>query len=119
MNRGEVDLVITGADRITAKGDFANKIGTYEKAVVAAENGVPFYVAAPVSTFDFSIESGRDIPIELRDEQEVLDIDGVKIGPEGVPALNPAFDVTPSKFVAGFITEAGVLKPSEISSLKE
>lgn len=117
MSRGEVDLVITGADRITANGDFANKIGTYEKAVLAAENGVPFYVAAPVSTFDFSMDDGKDIPIELRTEEEVLALGGVRIGPEGVPALNPAFDVTPSKFVAGFITEAGVLKPSDISKL--
>ncbi len=118
MLRKEVDLCITGADRITANGDFANKIGTYEKAVVAKENGIPFYVAAPVSTFDFNLASGMDIPIEERDQDEVRIVNGGLICHKDAKARNPAFDVTPAKFVAGFITEIGVLKPDEIHKLK-
>jgi S-methyl-5-thioribose-1-phosphate isomerase len=117
FQRGEVDLVITGADRIVANGDFANKIGTYEKAVLAREHGVPFYVAAPISTFDFTMESGRSIPIEERSEEEVTLVGGERLAPEGSAARNPAFDVTPSKFVKGFITEVGVLRPSEVSKV--
>jgi translation initiation factor eIF-2B subunit alpha/methylthioribose-1-phosphate isomerase len=115
MSEGSVNLVITGADRITANGDAANKIGTYEKAVLAKENGIPFYIAAPVSTFDEALASGKDIPIENRSSREVLEIDGVEIAPGGVEALNPAFDVTPSKYISGFITEIGILKPSELT----
>ncbi len=119
MLRKEIDLCITGADRITANGDFANKIGTYEKAVVAKENGIPFYVAAPVSTFDFSLASGMDIPIEERDQDEVRVVNGGLICHKDAKARNPAFDVTPARFVAGFITEIGVLKPDEIARLKQ
>jgi S-methyl-5-thioribose-1-phosphate isomerase len=115
----EVDLVIVGADRIARNGDFANKIGTYEKAVLAEENGVPFYVAAPVSTFDPSLDSGEGIVIEERSAEEVLLLDGVRIAPEASNALNPAFDVTPGRFVSGFITERGILKPSEFDALRE
>lgn len=118
MRKGEVDLVIVGADRIAPNGDFANKIGTYEKAVVARENGIPFYVAAPGSTFDFSISSGDDIPIEERDEKEVLQINGGNIGPKESRARNPAFDVTPAKYVTGFITEYGIFRPENLGSLK-
>ncbi|GGM72196.1 hypothetical protein GCM10007108_08010 [Thermogymnomonas acidicola] len=118
MRRGEVDLVIVGADRIASNGDFANKIGTYEKAVLAKENGIPFYVAAPGSTFDFSLKSGDEIPIEERDENEVLFVNGKRLGPEESRAKNPAFDVTPAKYVTGFITEYGIYKPSELSQMK-
>jgi len=119
MAKGEVDLVITGADRITANGDFANKIGTYEKAVVAKENGIPFYVAAPLSTFDFSLKSGREIKVEMRSENEVHFVGNTRITPEGSMALNPAFDITPARYVTGFITAYGIFKPSQIFALKE
>ncbi len=112
--RKGVDMIITGADRIAANGDFANKIGTFEKAVLAKEFGVPFYVAAPVSTFDFNTKTGEDIVIEDRSEEEVTMIGGIRIAPEGCRALNPSFDMTPAKYVTGFITEKGILKPSEI-----
>ena len=114
----DVDIIIVGADRIASNGDFANKIGTYEKAVVARELGIPFYVAAPVSSFDFSIDSGDKIPIENRSEGEVTDMEGRRIAPMGSSALNPAFDVTPSKYVRGFITETGVLSPSNIIRMR-
>lgn len=117
MSRGQVDTVIVGADRIAANGDFANKIGTYEKAVLAKENGIPFYVAAPVSTFDPSIKSGSEIVIEERSQDEVLFIDRIRISPKGSRAMNPAFDVTPARYVAGFITEKGILTPSRLSEL--
>ena len=115
--RADVDVVIVGADRIASNGDFANKIGTYEKAVLARENGVPFYVAAPISTFDSSLLSGDEIVIEQRSPDEVLILDGVRVAPEGSDALNPAFDMTPSRYVSGFITEIGLLKPDELSKL--
>ncbi len=119
MARQEVDLVIVGADRIAGNGDVANKIGTYEKAVLAKENGIPFYVAAPVSTFDFSIRDGTEIPIEERDEQEVKKVGSELIAPQGSRARNPAFDVTPARYITGFITEVGILRPEELSSLKK
>jgi translation initiation factor eIF-2B subunit alpha/methylthioribose-1-phosphate isomerase len=114
LSRGEVDLVLVGADRIAANGDLANKIGTYAKAVVAKENGVPFYVAAPSSTIDFGLPSGEKIPIEERSPQEVLHLDGTPIAPRESPARNPAFDVTPAKYITGIITEAGILKPGAL-----
>ncbi len=117
MRNGEVDLVIVGADRIVANGDFANKIGTYEKAVLAKENGVPFYVAAPGSTFDFSIANGDMIPIEERDQKEVLEFAGNRVAPVESSSRNPAFDVTPNKYVTGFITEYGIFQPSNLKSL--
>jgi len=110
MRKGEIDMVITGADRITKNGDFANKIGTYEKAVLAKENNIPFYVAAPISTFDDTIENGSKIIIEERDRVELLEINGNKVMPEWVNVRNPAFDVTPKKYVTGYITEEGILK---------
>jgi len=118
LGRGEVDLVLIGADRIAANGDTANKIGTYSKAVVAKENGVPFYVAAPTSTIDFDLPTGEKIPIEERSPQEVLHLDGQPIAPKESPARNPAFDVTPAKYITGFITEAGILKPARLGSLR-
>jgi len=118
LSRGEVDLVITGADRITANGDFANKIGTFEKAVVAKACHVPFYVAAPISTFDPKTKDGRGIPIEERSEDEVLLVGGKTIAPKGTRARNPAFDVTPHSYVTGFVTEVGIFKPSELGKLE-
>lgn len=117
MKQGKVDMIIVGADRIAMNGDFANKIGTYEKAVLAKENGVPFYVAAPISTIDKTIEDGSKIPIEERSQNEVLYAGDCRIAPEGVEAYNPAFDVTPSKYVKGFITEFGIIKPEEIKDI--
>ncbi|NIP40963.1 MAG: S-methyl-5-thioribose-1-phosphate isomerase [Candidatus Aenigmarchaeota archaeon] len=114
MRTKEIDLVIVGADRVAKNGDFANKIGTYEKAVLAKENGIPFYVAAPRSTIDLSCESGEKIPIEEREEDEVHFVGNERVTPDGSKARNPAFDVTPSKFVTGVITEKGILKPGKI-----
>ncbi|OGS57166.1 MAG: S-methyl-5-thioribose-1-phosphate isomerase [Euryarchaeota archaeon RBG_19FT_COMBO_56_21] len=114
--KDSVDLVIVGADRIARNGDFANKIGTYTKAVLAKENWVPFYVAAPISTFDPSMSTGKGIIIEERSEDEVLCVGDCRVAPRGSKALNPCFDVTPVKYVKAFVTERGILKPSEISS---
>jgi len=122
MRRGEVDLCIVGADRIAANGDAANKIGTYQKAVLAHENGIPFYVAAPSSTIDLTCRSGDDIPIEERDEDEVHFVSGrvggkvarVRVSPKEAQAGNPAFDVTPARYITGIITERGIMKPGEI-----
>jgi len=111
MRQGKVDLVITGADRIAANGDVANKIGTYQVAVLAKENRIPFYIAAPLSTIDLRIPSGGKIPVEERDPSEVSHFRKIPIGPPGVKAYNPAFDVTPGKYVTGIITEKGILKP--------
>jgi methylthioribose-1-phosphate isomerase len=113
MEKG-VDLIIVGADRITARGDFANKIGTFDKAIAAKHFGIPFYVAAPVSTFDLKMEKGKNIEIEQRSEKEVTEINGMNISPKGSPAFNPAFDVTPAELVTGFITEKGILRPKDI-----
>ncbi len=114
MGSGEIDMVIVGADRICANGDFANKIGTYTKALLARAHEVPFYVAAPVSTFDFDLESGADIPIEEREAKEVLFMGEYRIAPEGAEALNPAFDVTPASLVTGIITDRGIITPDDI-----
>ena len=109
MKQGKIDLVIVGADRIAANGDVANKIGTYSLAVLAHEHNIPFYVAAPLSTIDIEIRDGDDIPLEERDDEEVLSIRGVRIAPEGMKVCNPAFDVTPNHFITAIITEAGVV----------
>jgi translation initiation factor eIF-2B subunit alpha/methylthioribose-1-phosphate isomerase len=111
MRQGQVDLCIVGADRIAANGDTANKIGTYEKAVLARENGIPFYIAAPSSTIDPHCPTGDGIPIEERDENEVLFLAGKRIAPKGAHAANPAFDVTPAKYITGIITEKGIWRP--------
>ena len=128
MRRGEVDLVIVGADRIAANGDTANKIGTYEKAVLARENGIPFYVTAPTMTFDIKCLTGKSIEIEERSPDEVnwvwgVNEDGaytkVRISADGTNALNPGFDVTPAKYITGFITDVGVLKSPFSRSIRE
>ena len=115
MRTGQVDAVIVGADRIAVNGDFANKIGTYEKAVVARENGIPFYVAAPWSTFDPRRPDGRAIPVEERGEEEVLELAGRRVAPRTSRARNPAFDVTPAKYVTAFVTPMGVVRPRNLS----
>ncbi|MEQ1717084.1 MAG: s-methyl-5-thioribose-1-phosphate isomerase, partial [Hyphomicrobium sp.] len=121
MQRSEVDLVIVGTDRVAANGDVANKIGTYLKALAAKDNGIPFYVALPSSTIDWSVASGAHIPIEERDASEVLKMSGraangqvvsIDIAPKGTKARNPAFDVTPARLVTGLITERGVAAAS-------
>lgn len=117
MQHGLIDAVIVGADRITTKGDVANKIGTYGVAVLAKFHNIPFYVAAPYSTFDFTLENGSDIPIEMRDDYEVTSLHGVQIAPNGIDVLNPAFDVTPHELVTAIITEEGVLKPNYEESI--
>jgi len=111
MKLGKIDCVIVGADRIALNGDTANKIGTYTVAVLAKENNIPFYVAAPVSTIDFTIESGDEIPIEERKAEEVTHIKGIRIAPDGVCVMNPAFDVTPNKYITAIITEKGIVYP--------
>jgi len=127
MSKGKVDLMITGADRIAANGDTANKIGTFEKAILAKEFGVPFYIAAPLSTFDMDCTSGKDIIIEERHEDEVLfqtgiDLNGqrvkINVANPGSGALNPAFDVTPAKYINGIITEKGII-PANPESIKK
>jgi methylthioribose-1-phosphate isomerase len=118
MKKGMIDCVIVGADRIAANGDVANKIGTYSVAVLAKENGIPFYVAAPVSTLDLNIPDGSHIPIEERNPDEVRMIQGVAITPQGVPAANPAFDVTPARYVGAIITECGVARAPYGESLR-
>ena len=111
MRQGRIDCVVVGADRIAANGDTANKIGTYGVAIAAHYHKVPFYVAAPFSTIDLSLATGAQIPIEHRDDTEMTHINGIRIAPEGVPVLNPSFDVTPGELVTAFLTERGVLKP--------
>lgn len=109
LQSGQVDAVIVGADRVARNGDVANKIGTYKLAVLARENNVPFYVAAPTSTIDMSVASGADIPIEERDPEEVTWIGQEHIAPNGVPVANPAFDITPHRYITAIITERGVV----------
>jgi len=110
MNKGEIDCVVVGADRIAANGDTANKIGTYSVAVLAKENRIPFYVAAPISTLDLSLKTGDEIPIEERHSSEVTHLQGLPVAPAGVKVRNPAFDVTPARYIAGIITEKGVVR---------
>lgn len=110
MRQGKVQAVIVGADRITANGDVANKIGTYGVAILAKEHGIPFYVAAPLSTVDLSLATGAEIPIEERAAEEVTGFGGVRVAPEGALVYNPAFDVTPEKYVTALITEKGIAR---------
>jgi len=119
MHNGEIDMVITGADRIARNGDAANKIGTYTKAVLAHENNIPFYIAAPWSTFDRQLINGDQIPIELRDQDEVLKIGDIEITSGLSKALNPAFDVTPVRYITGYITPTGIIKPEDLEKLWE
>ena len=118
LKSGRIGCVVVGADRIAANGDVANKIGTYSVAVLAKENGVPFYVAAPISTLDLTLASGDQIPIEQRPAEEVTHVFGVQVAPTGMEVENPAFDVTPNRYVTGIITEHGVAYPAYEESLK-
>jgi methylthioribose-1-phosphate isomerase len=119
MARGEVDVVIVGADRIAANGDTANKVGTYPLAVLAARHGIPFYIAAPISTVDLGTPDGDAIPIEERRANEVLLIRGVRIAPPDTPVRNPAFDVTPAELIGGIITDEGVVRAPYAQALAE
>jgi len=118
MNRGMIDAVVVGADRIAANGDTANKIGTYSLAIVAQAHNIPFYVAAPLSTIDFDLSNGMQIPIEERHPSEIYQIGETLVCPPGVEFYNPAFDVTPAKLITGIITEKGVVTPSELQNLQ-
>jgi len=117
MARGEISCAVVGADRIARNGDTANKIGTYTVALLCREHGLPFYVAAPLSTIDLAIESGKQIPIEERSSDEVTIIGGKRFAPEGVKARHPAFDVTPARLIAGIVTQKGVARPPYEESL--
>ncbi len=119
LKSGRIGCVVVGADRIAANGDVANKIGTYGVAVLAKENNVPFYVAAPVSTLDLTLKSGDLIPIEERASKEVTHVHGVQIAPDGIKVANPAFDVTPNRYVSAIITEKGVARAPFTESLKQ
>ena len=127
MSQGKIDMMIVGSDRIAANGDVANKIGTLEKAIVAQHYGIPFYVAAPISTIDFTCPAGKHIPIEQRHMDEVLYQTGtndqgrmekVLVSSPGSEAINPAFDVTPAELVTAIITEKGIYKPHELATLE-
>jgi methylthioribose-1-phosphate isomerase len=118
MAKGEIDCAIVGADRIAGNGDVANKIGTYSVAVLAKEHGLPFYVVAPTSTFDLSLSSGKEIPIEERSPNEVTHVQGVRLAPEGVGIRNPAFDVTPNRLVTAIVCENGVARAPYVESLR-
>jgi methylthioribose-1-phosphate isomerase len=117
MRERKVHLVVVGADRIASNGDVANKIGTYGVAVLARAHGIPFYVAAPSSTFDLSIPDGSAIPIEQRDPREITHGFGRQTAPDGVGVYNPAFDVTPAELIAGIITEKGIIHPVNIQTI--
>ncbi len=119
MSKGMIDMVVVGADRIAANGDTANKIGTYTVAIAAKYHNIPFYIAAPLSTIDTSIKSGKEIPIEERSHEEVTHINGKRICAEGVNIINPGFDVTPNELIAGIITEKGILRPDYTKSIAE
>ena len=118
LKTGKVGAIVTGADRIASNGDTANKIGTYQIAVLAKENNVPFYIAAPISTFDLTLPDGDHIPIEERSAAEVTNLQGIRIAPDGVHAAHPAFDVTPSRYIAAIFTERGVARAPYTESLR-
>lgn len=118
MARGQVDIIFAGADRIASNGDTANKIGTYMLAVLARHHGIPFYIVAPHSSFDTAIKSGKQIPIEERDSEEVTHFAGVSIAPKGIKVYNPAFDVTPADLITGIVTEYGIIYPSYVKNIK-
>ena len=119
LHSGRIGCVVVGADRIAANGDVANKIGTYSIAVLAKENSVPFYVAAPISTLDLSLTNGDQIPIEQRAAEEVTHVQGVPVAPDGTTVENPAFDVTPNRYVTAIVTERGVAIPPYVESLRK
>jgi methylthioribose-1-phosphate isomerase len=118
MREGRVAAAIVGADRIAANGDAANKIGTYSVALLCEAHGLPFYVAAPTTTFDLSLDSGEAIPIEERAAEEITKPGGVAFAPEGVDVYNPAFDVTPARLIAGIITDRGVICPVNCDNIR-
>src|SRR6202012_346036 len=118
LHSGRIGCVVVGADRIAANGDVASKVGTYSVAVLAKENNVPFYVAAPLSTLDLTLASGAEIPIEQRAAAEVTHVFGQAVAPAGIAVQNPAFDVTPARYVTAIITEKGVAYPPYEESLK-
>jgi methylthioribose-1-phosphate isomerase len=118
LRTGKIQAVIVGADRVAANGDVVNKIGTYKVAVVARENGVPFYVAAPSSTIDIKMPDGDSVPIEERSPDEVTHVEGICVAPEGVPVANPAFDVTPHRYISAIITDRGIVRPPFDENLK-
>jgi methylthioribose-1-phosphate isomerase len=119
MQQGKIGAIVVGADRIAANGDVANKIGTYTVAILAKEHGIPFYVAAPISTVDLATPDGSKIPIEQRNAREVTHIAGKQMTPDGVEIENPAFDVTPAKYVSAIITERGIARAPYEESLSE
>jgi methylthioribose-1-phosphate isomerase len=119
MQQGKIDKIIVGADRIAANGDTANKIGTYSLAVLAKEHGIPFYVAAPLSTIDTAIKTGAGIPIEKRSNAEVTHWMGIQSAPKGMKAYNPAFDITPARYITAIITEKGILKKPYLKSIRK
>jgi methylthioribose-1-phosphate isomerase len=119
MSLGNVDLVVVGADRIAANGDTANKVGTYSVAVLAKEHGIPFYVAAPMSTIDLNTPDGSKIPIEERPDREVTHVGSSQLTPTGASIRNPAFDVTPAKYITAIITERGIARPPFSDSLRD
>jgi methylthioribose-1-phosphate isomerase len=119
MKKGEINLAIVGTDRTAANGDVANKIGTYSLSILCKEHGIPFYVAAPISSIDFSIASGEFIPIEERDSTEITRIGSCQIAPNGVKVKNLAFDVTPKKYITGIITEKGAFRPEDLHKLNK
>jgi methylthioribose-1-phosphate isomerase len=119
MQQRKIDAVIVGADRIAMNGDVANKVGTYSLAVLAKYHGIPFYVAAPVSTIDVQMSAGKDIPIEERDAREVTESFGKRTAPESIHVFSPAFDVTPNEFVTAIVTNQGVHRPLFLDSLKQ
>jgi methylthioribose-1-phosphate isomerase len=118
MQQGMIDAVVVGADRIAANGDAANKIGTYSVAIIAKAHNIPFYVAAPLSTIDFKIKDGREIPIEERDPTEIFEVGNARLTPVGAEFYNPAFDVTPAHLITGIVTEFGVFPPDQIKTLE-
>jgi methylthioribose-1-phosphate isomerase len=119
MSQGKIGAIVVGADRIASNGDVANKIGTYTVAILAKEHGIPFYVAAPISTVDLACPDGSKIPIEQRDAREVTHIAGKQMVPDGVAVENPAFDVTPAKYVTAIITEKGIARAPYSDSLRK
>jgi methylthioribose-1-phosphate isomerase len=118
MREGRIQAVITGADRIAANGDTANKIGTYSVATLAAAHDIPFYVAAPTTTFDLSLTNGREIPIEQRAAEEITHAFGRQTAPDGANVYNPAFDVTPAELITAIITDRGVIRPVDVASVR-
>lgn len=119
MSQGKVQAVVVGTDRVAANGDVANKIGTYGVAVLAKAHGIPFYVAAPLSSVDLATPTGADIPIEERPAEEITHGLGKQVAPDDIKVYNPAFDVTPAQYITAIVTETGIFKPEEIAKSKQ